>query len=109
MKRLLNIAFLPGLLFLLSLNACKDNISPVLEDLTYSRAFAPNDLSATISNVTTVTLTWTSVKNADHYVVEIYQGSDFAPASLIHTSSVSADSTMLIYVLPVVTRSFQHD
>jgi hypothetical protein len=101
-----NIVFIPGLFFLLLLNACKDNINPVANDLNYTRVFTPNGLTATISNITTVTLNWISVTNVDHYLVEIYQGTDIIPTALIQTTVVPGASITLTYVLPAGDTQF---
>ena len=97
-KILINTVLIIGLSALFAVNACKDDIDPVIDELTYSRAFTPIGLKAVISSVTTVTLTWTAVKGTDHYVVEIYQGADFVTANLITTANVG--SATLVYNLP---------
>jgi len=57
MKKILrNIAILLGVCSLLVFSACEDKIPPVIEELDFSRAFTPVELTAQISNVTTVTL-----------------------------------------------------
>ena len=90
-KIFINTGLIPGLFTMLCFNACKEIIDPVVEELDFDRAFTPVGLNAQISKITTVTLNWIAEKNADHYVVEIYQGTDFIPASLIHTADVAGD------------------
>ncbi|MHC1704213.1 MAG: DUF5123 domain-containing protein [Tenuifilaceae bacterium] len=97
-NKLINTVLIIGFSALFVLTACKDDIDPIIEELTYDRAFTPIGLKAQISSVTTVTLTWTAVKDVDHYVVEIFQGTDFAQANLIHTTDVTGVS--LVYALP---------
>jgi hypothetical protein len=101
-----NTGLILGLLILLSLNSCNKTIDPVVTDLSFSRAFTPVDFSAQISNITKVTLSWVSVKDADHYVVEIYQGTDFAASNLITTSNVDVATTSFQYVLPAGDTQF---
>jgi len=94
-KILINIGLLIGLFTALSLNACKEDIDPVVEELSFDRAFSPINLSAQISNQTTVTVTWTGVKNADQYVLEIYQGTAVATGTLVQSATL--ESTVLTY------------
>ena len=94
-KIFINIGLIFGLFTVLFLSACKENIDPIVDELDFNRAFTPIGLTAQISNVTTVTLNWTAVKNVDHYVVEIYEGTDFAPASLVYTDDINSDITTL--------------
>jgi hypothetical protein len=105
-KILINIGLIPGLFILLSLTACKETITPVVTELSFDRAFTPIGLTAVISNVTTVTINWITEKNADHYVVEIYQGTDFSAASLVYTASIGGDLTTFSYVLPAGDTQF---
>jgi hypothetical protein len=94
-KILINIGLLIGFFAAFSLNACKEEIDPVVEELSFSRAFSPINLSAVISNQTTVTITWTAVKDAKQYVMEIYQGTDVTTGTLVQT--VTLDATVLTY------------
>src|SRR5664279_1678341 len=107
MKRIItNTGLILALLVLFSLNSCKKTIDPVVSDLSFSRAFTPVDFGAQISNITTVTLSWVAVKNVDHYVVEIYQGTEFTTENLVATSSVDAASTSFAYLLPAGDTQF---
>jgi hypothetical protein len=105
-KIFINIGLIPGLFAMLLLNACKENIDPVVNELSFNRAFTPTGLSSQISNITTVTLSWTAVRNADHYVVEICQGTDFTSASLVHTANIAGNLTTYAYVLPAGDTQF---
>jgi hypothetical protein len=101
MKKIINYTgIIPGLLVLLSLSGCKEKIEPVISELTFTRAFTPSQLSAQISNITTVTLNWNPVKNVDHYVVEIYKDTVFVSANLIYTVNSAGDKTTFSYILP---------
>ena len=107
MKKILkNTAILLGVISLLLFSACEDKIPPVIEELDFSRAFTPVGLTAQISNVTTVTLNWTEQKNTDHYVLEIYEGTTFAAASLLSTVDIDAGETSYSYVLPAGDTQF---
>jgi hypothetical protein len=107
MKKILrNIAILLGVCSLLLVSACEDKIPPVIEELDFSRAFTPVGLTAQISNVTTVTINWTEQKNTDHYVLEIYEGTAFAAASLLVTVDIDASETTYSYVLPAGDTQF---
>jgi len=97
---------IPVLLILFSLNACTEKIDPIVTELNFTRTFTPVEFSAQISNITTVTLAWVAVKNVDHYVVEIYQGTDFIPDNLINTSNVDSSASSLVYVLPAGDTQF---
>ena len=105
-KILINIGLILGVFTVLSLNGCKEKIDPVVEELSFDRAFTPIGLTAQISNITTVTLNWIAEKNADHYVVEIYQGIEFVPAALVNTADVAGDLTTYTYVLPAGDTQF---
>ena len=110
-KIIVNIGLILGLFVLFSLSACKEKIDPVVDELSFNRAFTPGELSAQISNITTVTLSWSPVKNIDHYVVEIYEGTDLVAGSLINTVDLPAplslvDKISLIYVLPAGDTQF---
>ena len=107
MKRIIkNTGLILGILILLSLNSCTKTIDPVVSELTFTRAFTPVDLSAQISNITTVTLNWVTVKNVDHYVVEIYQGTDFTTENLVATSNIDGTATSFVYALPAGDTQF---
>lgn len=107
MKKIPGIITITCILFSLAmLNGCKEKIDPVIEELNFNRAFSPVGLEAEISNVTTVTLTWSAVKNTDHYVLEIYEGTDFAASALVYTTDVDADKTTFTYVLPAGDTQF---
>ena len=105
-KIIINTGLILGLFTALVLNACKEEIDPIVEELEFDRAFTPTGLTSQISNITTVILLWNAAKDIDHYVVEIYQGIDFAPASLIHTSDVASGTTTYSYVLPAGDTQF---
>lgn len=97
-KIIITIGLALGLFSMLFVSSCKDQIEPVVAELDFSRAFSPVGLTASISEVTLVTLNWTAVKNADHYVVEIYQGIDFSASSMIFTTDIPAtDGTGMVY------------
>lgn len=100
MKKIIKtIGLVSGIFAILLASSCKDEIEPIVSELDFSRAFSPVGLTASISEVTLVTLNWTAVKNADHYVLEIYQGLDFTAGSMIFTAEIPAgDGTQMIYV-----------
>jgi hypothetical protein len=101
-----NITYTLGIFSLLLFNGCKDSIIPVGEELNFTRAFTPVGLSAQISNVTTVSLSWSITKNTDHYVLEIYDGTEFIPSALIYRQDIEADVTSFSYVLPAGDTQF---
>ncbi|MDF1559788.1 MAG: DUF5123 domain-containing protein [Bacteroidales bacterium] len=105
-KTLRNIVFFIGAFSLLLFSACEEKIDPIIEELDFTRAFTPVGLTAQISNVTMVTLAWSEEKNVDHYLVEIYEGIAFAPASLLVTSEVEAGVTTYAYDLPAGDTQF---
>ena len=110
-KLIINIGIIPGLIILFSLNACTKKIDPVVNELSFSRTFTPGEFSAQLSNITTVTLSWSPEKNVDHYVIEIYQGTDFVAGSLIFTTDITAplslvDKISYVYVLPAGDTQF---
>ena len=97
-----------GLIASLVFSGCKEDIDPVVEELEFSRVFSPVGLEAVISNTRTVTLTWSSVKNAEKYLLEIYDG-ETAPANLVHSAEVPAtdeNQVTFTYVLPAGDTQF---
>src|SRR5450759_4583976 len=107
MKKIItNTGLILGLLVLFSLNSCTEKIDPVVTELSFTRAFTPTELGFQISNITTVSLAWVAVKNVDHYVIEIYQGTDFVTSNLVTTSVVDSSSITYVYVLPAGDTQF---
>lgn len=105
-KIFINIGLILGLFTVLCFNACKEIIDPVVDELNFDRAFTPVGLNAEISKITTVTLNWAAEKNADHYVLEIYQDTVFIPAALIYTADVADNLTTYSYLLPAGDTKF---
>lgn len=97
-----------GLMAMLLFTACKEEIDPVVEELEFNRTFSPVGLEAIISNTTTVTLTWSSVRNTDHYLVEIYDGIT-ASGTLVHSAEIpftEANQATFTYLLPAGDTEF---
>lgn len=95
----INIGFFIGIIVLLGTNACKDNINPPLEELDFVRVFTPLELTAKISNQTTLELNWGFNKGISSYVVEISQDSlDFS--DIIYTATVALNELPFVYALP---------
>jgi hypothetical protein len=70
--------------------ACEDNIDPLVEELDFSRVFAPIDLTARVRNQTIIELNWTTKDDADKYVIEYSEDSlDFG--TIIRTVEVMPD------------------
>ncbi|MGE0079284.1 MAG: DUF5123 domain-containing protein [Bacteroidales bacterium] len=95
--RLILLSIILGFSALIGFNACED-VDPIIEDLSYDRAFTPVGFKASIANITELTLKWSEGTNVDHYVVEIYIGTDFSSANLISTTN--STSTSVTYTLP---------
>src|SRR5450759_58375 len=107
MKKIItNTGLILGLLVLFSLNSCTEKIDPVVTELSFTRAFTPTELAFQISNITTVSLSWVGVKNVDHYVIEVYQGTEFVTSNLVTTSVVDSSLTTFVYVLPAGDTQF---
>lgn len=107
-KILIYTGFIAGLIVTLLFTSCKEEIAPVVEELDFNRTFSPVGIEAVISNTRTVTLTWSSVKNSDHYLVEIYDGAT-ASATLVHSAEVPATENNQVsytYVLPAGDTQF---
>ncbi|WP_160118557.1 DUF4957 domain-containing protein [Chryseotalea sanaruensis] len=91
-----------GLLSLIVISACEDNIDPV-EELNLSRVLTPVELVARIRNLTTIELTWDLRDEAVEYVVEFSEDSlEFT--SIIRTVTVSPDDLPLQEVFDGETR-----
>lgn len=93
------IRILLGLVAVVAINACEDDISPVIEELQYDRVFTPLELEARISNQTTVSLDWKLNKGIDTYVLEISDDS-LQFGNLIHTATVTPEEVPYVYELP---------
>jgi hypothetical protein len=110
-KIFINIGLLMGLSSMFLLNSCKEDIPPVVDQLSFNRAFTPIGFSSVISNVTTVTLSWAPAKNTDHYIIETYNGTDFVESALIQTDTIPAlpgtvNVMSLQFVLPAGDTQF---
>lgn len=98
-----------GMTAVLLFTACQEKIDPVVEELVFDRVFTPIELTATISNVTTLTLKWVTVKNADHYVVEVVEGTDFDAGEMVYTDEVESsleEEITVTLVLPAGDTEF---
>lgn len=107
-KIIINTGLLVGLITVLLFNSCKEEIDPIVEELDFNRAFSPVGISAVISNTTTVTVTWSAVKNTDRYLLEIYDGAT-ASGTLVHSAEVAAteeNQVSFSYVLPAGDTQF---
>lgn len=93
------IGFLLSLVALFAINACEDDITPVVDQLEFDRAFTPLNLEARISNQTTVSLSWDFNKGIESYTVEISDDS-LQFANIIHTATVAPDEIPFVYDLP---------
>jgi len=94
-KILIHLELIIGLIAVLTFNGCKEDIDPIVTDLTFSRAFTPLDFNAQIANKTTAEFSWTALKAADHYVLEIYKGSDVTTGTMVQ--SVNIDGTLVAF------------
>ncbi len=89
-NKLKYIGYILGLIFIV-LTGCKDNIDPIVEELSFSRVFTPLDLTVKIRNKVTAEISWTVKADADHYVLEFSEDSlEFL--NIIKTVTVSPDS-----------------
>ncbi|WP_297094468.1 DUF5123 domain-containing protein [uncultured Draconibacterium sp.] len=94
-----NIGILLGIVALFAINACEDDITPVIEELEFDRVFTPLELEAKISNQTVVSLSWGFNKKVQSYELEISDDS-LSFANIIHTATVGPDELPYVYELP---------
>lgn len=86
----------------LFLTSC-DDVDPLVDSLEFDRLFAPTGLASTITNSTTVNLTWKSVEGVESYAIEIYKDSlEFDATNLVYTTETTSAS--LSYTLLSDTR-----
>ncbi|MFZ2285488.1 MAG: DUF5123 domain-containing protein [Bacteroidales bacterium] len=107
-KIIINTGLLAGLVSVLLFSSCKEEIDPVVEELEFNRTFSPVGINAIISNTTRVTIVWSSVKNTDHYLVEIYDGAT-GTGTLVHSAQIPAtedNQVTFSYVLPAGDTQF---
>src|SRR5690554_3908867 len=77
MNRLFKIStFLLGVIAIMSLGACSDDIDPEITDLSVSRLFSPVDLKVRIVNQTSARLTWNAVRKASSYDIQVFDNPD---------------------------------
>lgn len=88
-----------GFLSLLAINACKDDISPIYEELDYDRVFSPLEFEARIADQVFVELSWKIDENVESYELEIsFDSLEFS--NVIHTASVTVEQLPYVYELP---------
>ncbi|MEQ8237889.1 MAG: DUF5123 domain-containing protein [Cyclobacteriaceae bacterium] len=73
--------------------ACEDDIDPVIEELSTSRAFAPVGLEARVRNQVDIELSWSSDPGVDEYIVEFFQDSLRFSGDPIATVSLEGSGT----------------
>lgn len=97
-KAIIGLGFLSGLFMV----AC-DDVDPLVESIDFDRLFSPIGITANLNNIVELNLSWTAVRGADRYVVEIYKDSlQYDPANLVKT--VDVEETKLVYSLDGDTR-----
>ncbi|MDU1904091.1 MAG: DUF4957 domain-containing protein [Dysgonomonas sp.] len=74
MNKLKNIIYLLGVSIIV-LTGCSDQ-DDELTSIDYDRVFSPTKLEAKVVERTNVRLTWNNVKDAESYVVEVYDNGD---------------------------------
>ena len=94
MKRILSILTM-ALALVVSAVSCVEDMPELQEELDLTRCLVPTELSARITDGSTVTFSWTKSKGATDFVLELY--SDDAYTNLIESFNVSLDE--LPYVL----------
>lgn len=73
-KIIKNIIIVIGLASVL-LVGCKDDITPIIEELDFNRVFTPTEVTVRIRNMTTAELSWEVRPDASSYVVEFSEDS----------------------------------
>lgn len=63
-----------GLSFLMILPSCSDQDDEIT-NINYDRLFSPTELKLQIANRTSIVVMWNAVKDADSYVIEVFNGS----------------------------------
>jgi len=74
MNKLKNLIYLMGLSFLMILPSCSDQDDEIT-NIDYDRLFSPTELKLQIANRTSIVVIWNAVKDADSYVIEVFNGS----------------------------------
>ena len=78
------IIVLLGGLLTFGVNGCKDDIDPLITEITTLRPFAPVGLEARVRNQVDMELSWTANGDLDEYIIEIFQDSlEFAGDPII--------------------------
>jgi hypothetical protein len=90
--------YILGLMGVLLLTGCADDIPPEITELHVSRLFSPTDLDARVVNQTSVRLTWKAVKNATSYNIEVFENGelDFTGNPVRSVSDVTYDQLPLV-------------
>lgn len=92
-----NIVFIIGLSSLIFVG-CKDDISPIIEELDFTRIFTPTEVTVRIRNMTTAELSWEIRPDANSYIVEFSEDSlEFG--NIVATETVMPDQIPFSYRL----------
>lgn len=101
-NRLTLLSLIIGVSALFSFNACKDDIDPIIEELSFDRLFTPISIEARVVNKINVRLNWAAVVNAKTYTIEFYENGtlDFTGTPVRTVENVTYDQ------LPIVITGF---
>ncbi|GHV37946.1 hypothetical protein FACS1894179_00400 [Bacteroidia bacterium] len=95
MNKLKNIFYILGLSLMIILPGCSEPDDEITS-IDYDRLFTPSDLKLQIANRTNVLLTWSSVKNAESYTIEVFANGDlnFEGTPVMTLDGITANGTV---------------
>src|SRR5690554_3390450 len=93
-------AMLFGVVSLLGLNACSDDIDPEMTELEVSRLFSPTDIEVRVLNQTTARVSWKPVRNAESYTVEFFENQEESEEGIFSGTPVRTKSGLKLADIP---------
>lgn len=75
----------------LGLSSCKENLIQEITELNLDRALSPTNLTAQVVDRTGVRLNWRRASNAESYLIEIFDNSEFTGAPAKTADGVTVD------------------
>ena len=93
-------AMLFGVVGLLGLNACSDDIDPEMTELEVSRLFSPTDIEVRVLNQTTARVSWKPVRNAESYTVEFFENQEKSEEGIFSGTPVRTKSGLKLADIP---------
>lgn len=95
MNKLKNIIYVLGLSLAMIFTGCSDPDDEITS-IDYDRLFSPTDFKVQVANRTNILAMWNSVKDADSYVIEVFDNGDlnFDGTPVITIQDITSNGTL---------------